>query len=112
MHTVSRKHAVTCSSVTSDRSLTFSYPNLGNFRGFYSQKGKSHKKSITVGTPMAPPLINGRLSYKLENVTPDLLPCHTQVHQTTRKLQFWGKFAPLMENFQNSSILRVVEDTD
>jgi len=37
--------------------------NVGNCRGFYSRKGKSHKKSrFAVGTALALPLIDGRLS--------------------------------------------------
>jgi len=52
---------VTCSCVTGERSLRFTQRNLGNFRGFYSQNSKSHKKSIQVGTPLALPLIDGRL---------------------------------------------------
>jgi len=56
-----RKH--TCSSVIGDRSLTFSYRNLGNFRGSYNRNGKLHKKSrFWLGTPLALPLIEGRLS--------------------------------------------------
>jgi len=43
---MAKTHAITCSSVTEDRSLTFSYRNLSNFRVFYSRNGKSHKKSI------------------------------------------------------------------
>jgi len=38
----------------------FTYQNFDNFRGFYSQNGKSHKKSIW-----------GRLN-KSKTVTPDL----------------------------------------
>jgi len=38
-------YAITYSRVTEERSLRFTYQNLGNFRGFYSRNVKSHKKS-------------------------------------------------------------------
>jgi len=47
-------HAATCSSVTGDRSLTFSYRNLGNFRDFYSRNSKPHKKSTQEGHTVGP----------------------------------------------------------
>ena len=49
-----KTHAVTCSCVTGDRSLTLSYQNLGKFRGFYSRNDKSHKKSIQGGHTVGP----------------------------------------------------------
>ena len=52
----------TCSSNTGERSLPFTYRNLSKFRYFYSLNGKSHKKvDFRVGTPLALPLIDGRL---------------------------------------------------
>ena len=63
MHKSNREtHSVTCSSVTGQRSLTFTYRNLVNFWGFYSLNGKPHKKSIQVGTPTALPVIDGGLN--------------------------------------------------
>jgi len=35
---------MTCSSETSERLLRLTHQNLGNFMGYYSGKGKSHKK--------------------------------------------------------------------
>jgi len=54
---------VTCSSETSERLLRLTQQNLGNFMGYYSGKGKSHKKSqFRIGTLLALTLIDGRLS--------------------------------------------------
>ena len=44
-----KTHVVTCSSVTGQRLLPFSYRNLGNIRRFYSRNGKSHKNSVQDG---------------------------------------------------------------
>ena len=44
-----KTHAVTCNCVTGERSLSCTYRHFGNFKGFYSQNGKSHKKSIRSG---------------------------------------------------------------
>ena len=52
----------TCSSVIRHRWLTFSYRNLGNFKGFNSPNGKSHKKSIRGRHTVGIPLIDGRFS--------------------------------------------------
>ena len=49
---------VTWSSVSGERSLPFTYRNLGNFRGFYSRNGKSQKSRFAAGTPLALPIID------------------------------------------------------
>jgi len=45
---------------------------VGNFRGHYSGNGKSHKNGFGKGTPLAVPLIDGRLIAKSKNITHDL----------------------------------------
>jgi len=44
-----KTHAVTCSSVTGGHSLTFSYRNLGNFRGFLTAETVSRAKKVDSG---------------------------------------------------------------
>jgi len=53
MHKSSRKHAVTYSSITGQRSLPFTYRNLDNFMGVYSPNSKSHKEVDSVSARSA-----------------------------------------------------------
>jgi len=95
-----KTQAVTCSCGTGDRSLTFRYRNLGNFRGFYTAETISRIKSrFEMGTLLALPVIDGRLSAKSKDVTAD-----SSSVENNPKMAVWGIITPSRENFQNSSI--------
>ena len=92
---------MTCSSVTGERSLPFTYRNLGNFRGFYSQHGKLHKTSIHGGHTVGPSANRRKALAKSIKVTPTCRPVIRRPVKTMPKL---GGFELLEQNSSKGNI--------